>query len=71
MIELVKLNKLCKMQSGGTPSRSNLEFYEGDFPWAKISDLEKSDDGYIYKTEEHITKEALNSINNRKFTKKS
>jgi type I restriction enzyme, S subunit len=67
MIELVKLNKLCKMQSGGTPSRSNLEFYEGDFPWAKISDLEKSDDGYIYKTEEHITKEALNSINNRKF----
>lgn len=67
MIELVKLNKLCKMQSGGTPSRSNLEYYEGDFPWAKISDLEKSDDGYIYKTEEHITKEALNSINNRKF----
>jgi len=67
MIELVKLNKLCKMQSGGTPSRSNLEFYEGDFPWAKISDLEKSDDGYIYKTEEHITKEALHSINNRKF----
>ncbi|WP_430399935.1 restriction endonuclease subunit S [Flavobacterium sp.] len=67
MIENVKLSTLCKMQSGGTPSRSNLEYYEGDFPWAKISDLEKSDDGYIYKTEEHITKEALNSINNRKF----
>ena len=67
MIELVKLNKLCKMQSGGTPSRSNLDYYEGDFPWAKISDLEKSNDGYIYETEEHITKEALASINNRKF----
>lgn len=67
MIQSVKLGKLCKMQSGGTPSRSNLEYYEGDFPWAKISDLEKSDDGYIYKTEEHITQEALKSINNRQF----
>jgi type I restriction enzyme S subunit len=55
------------MKSGSTPSRSKLEYYEGDFPWAKISDLEKSDDGYIYKTEEHITKEALESINNRQF----
>lgn len=67
MIKSVKLSALCKMQSGGTPSRSNLEYYEGDFPWAKISDLEKSDDGYIYETEEHITQEALQSINNRQF----
>jgi type I restriction enzyme S subunit len=67
MIKSVKLSALCKMQSGGTPSRSNLDFYEGDFPWAKISDLEKSDDGYIYKTEEHITQDALQSINNRQF----
>lgn len=67
MIQSVKLSKLCKMQSGGTPSRAKLEYYEGDFPWAKISDLEKSDDGYIYKTEEHITPEALSSINNRQF----
>lgn len=67
MIKSVKLSALCKMQSGGTPSRSNLDYYDGDFPWAKISDLEKSDDGYIYKTEEHITQEALHSINNRQF----
>jgi type I restriction enzyme S subunit len=67
MIQSVKLSKLCIMRSGGTPSRSNLEYYEGDFPWAKISDLEKSDDGYIYKTQEHITQEALKSINNRQF----
>ena len=67
MIKSLKLSALCKMQSGGTPSRSNLDYYEGDFPWAKISDLEKSDDGYIYKTEEHITQDALHSINNRQF----
>jgi type I restriction enzyme S subunit len=68
MIKVVKLSTLCKMQSGGTPSRSNLNYYEGDFPWAKISDLEKSDDGYIYETEEHITQDALKSINNRQFS---
>lgn len=67
MIQLKKLSELCSMKSGGTPSRSNIDFYEGDFPWAKISDLEKSDDGYIYTTEEHITKQALESINNRQF----
>ena len=50
------------MQSGGTPSRSKSEFYTGNIPWAKISDLEKSNDGYIYETEEHITEEALKSI---------
>lgn len=66
-MNLEKLSNLCKMQSGGTPSRSNLEYYEGDIAWAKISDLEKSGDGYIYETEEHISEEALKSINNRFF----
>jgi len=66
-MKFVKLKELCKMQSGGTPSRKRLDFYEGGIPWAKISDLETSDDGYIYRTEEHITDEALKSINNRYF----
>ncbi|CAM4172563.1 restriction endonuclease subunit S [Flavobacterium antarcticum] len=66
-MEFVKLNKLCKMQSGGTPSRANLDFYEGDIPWAKIRDLEKTDDGFISYTAEHISVEALKSINNRFF----
>jgi type I restriction enzyme S subunit len=66
-MKFVKLKELCRMQSGGTPSRRVLEFYEGNIPWAKISDLEISADGYIYSTEEHITDEALKSINNRFF----
>lgn len=65
----MKLSELCSMRSGGTPSRKNNDFYNGDFPWAKISDLEKSSDGYIYNTKEKITKEALASINNRVFEK--
>ncbi|CAM4071907.1 restriction endonuclease subunit S [Flavobacterium weaverense] len=66
-MEKVTLKELCFMQSGGTPSRKKLEYYVGDIPWAKISDLEKTKDGYISYTEEHISIEALKSINNRFF----
>lgn len=69
-MEKVKLGELCQMQSGGTPSRSNPDFWEnGSIPWAKISDLETSNDGYIYFTEELITENGLKSINNRFFKK--
>ncbi|MFC4818113.1 restriction endonuclease subunit S [Flavobacterium sp. GCM10023249] len=69
-MEMVKLHELCKMQSGGTPSRGKSEFYNGGtIPWSKISDLEKSNDGNIYETEEYITAEGLKSINNRLFKK--
>ena len=63
----VQLKDLCNMKSGGTPSRKNADFYGGDIPWAKISDLESSPDGYIYDSEEHLTKEGLEAINNRCF----
>ncbi|TDE51437.1 restriction endonuclease subunit S [Flavobacterium sp. GT3P67] len=68
-MQKVKLDQLCNMQSGGTPSRGKSEYYNGTIPWSKISDLEKSNDGYIYKTEEHITLEGLKSINSRFFKK--
>ncbi len=68
-IDLVKLEKLCKMQSGGTPSRKNSNYWEnGKILWAKISDLENSPDGFIYNTEEKISPEGLKSINNRIFS---
>ena len=67
-VKHVKLEQLCKMQSGGTPSRKNIDYWDnGDILWAKISDLENSPDGYIYDTEEKITSIGLNSINNRFF----
>ncbi len=65
----VKLEKLCKMNSGGTPSRSIKEYYSGDIPWAKISDIEAADGGIVYSTEERISKDGLNAINNRIFEK--
>jgi type I restriction enzyme S subunit len=67
--EMVRLDDLCRMNSGGTPSRSNLSFYNGEIPWAKISDIENAEGGVIQYTEEHITAEGLASINNRIFEK--
>ncbi|MBE2229930.1 MAG: restriction endonuclease subunit S [Chitinophagaceae bacterium] len=62
-----KLGELCKMNSGGTPRRGVDGYYNGDIPWAKISDIENACKGEVLKTEENITKEGLKSIGNKIF----
>jgi type I restriction enzyme S subunit len=42
--------------SGGTPSRSNPDFYTGDINWVKTQEL---NDDFIFETEERITEDAL------------
>ncbi len=68
MIHKEKLDSLCHINSGGTPSRGIAEYYGGKIPWAKIGDIEKSN-GVIYSTEECITEAGLESIGNRIFPK--
>jgi type I restriction enzyme S subunit len=51
-----RLSHVAKWGSGGTPSRKNPEYYEGDIPWIKTGEL---NDDYIYETEEHISDEAV------------
>ena len=60
------LSDLCSISSGGTPSRKNESFWGGNIPWAKISDLEASGDGFISDTEEHITEKGLEAIRGRR-----
>ncbi|MCA3301211.1 MAG: restriction endonuclease subunit S [Roseomonas sp.] len=60
------LGDLCAIRSGGTPSRSNSEFYGGEIPWAKISDIEASN-GVLIETEETITPKGLAAIRGRTF----
>ncbi|MGV5046007.1 restriction endonuclease subunit S [Rhodococcus pyridinivorans] len=55
---LVPLSEVADWGSGGTPSRSNPEFYGGDIPWATIADLT---DGPVLSTGESITRTALAS----------
>ncbi|TLS66184.1 restriction endonuclease subunit S [Mariprofundus erugo] len=65
----VILSQVCDISSGGTPSRNNPEFFRGEIPWAKISDIENSDNGFVYETEEKISDEGLKNIRGRLFPK--
>lgn len=48
-----KISAFCKTGSGGTPSRSNKEFFEnGTIPWVKSGELKNR---YITEIEEYIT----------------
>ena len=66
MSVVLSLKDVCDIQSGGTPSRSNKEYWDGDIPWAKISDIEDAK-GVLVITEEKITEEGLSAIRGRIF----
>lgn len=67
----VKLSEVCDISSGGTPSRSRPEYFKGDIPWAKISDIENAsvNGGVLYETEECISIDGLKSIRGKLFPK--
>ena len=45
--------------SGGTPSTTVSEYWEGDIAWCTPSDITSTDGKYIFKTERCITEEGL------------
>lgn len=53
-----KIKELCNVGSGGTPSRSQQQYYKGNIPWIKTGEVL---DDVILDTEEHITQEAINN----------
>ena len=58
-MEYVKLEEICTIVSGGTPSRSKLNYWNnGNIPWIKIKDMKSK---YIDSAEEFITEEGLNN----------
>jgi type I restriction enzyme S subunit len=54
--EVVKIGDIAQTSSGGTPNRAKKEYYNGNIPWVKSSELK---DNIIYDTEEKITEEGL------------
>jgi len=68
-MKLVVLSDICEISSGGTPSRSISNYYQGEIPWAKISDIENAEHGVIFDTEEKISVEGLKSIEISYFPK--
>ena len=50
------LGAVCKVIGGGTPSKENSKFYDGDIHWATVRDMK----GEVIKDTDHkITKEAV------------
>ena len=64
--KIKKLGDVCFTTSGGTPSRGNKSFYEGNIPWVKSGELNK---GLIADTEEKISEEAIKNSSAKVFPK--
>jgi len=59
-----RLGDIAITQSGGTPSRSNNSFFNGEIPWVKSGEL---NDSTIYDSEEKISTEAIQSSSAKVF----
>lgn len=66
--ETLKITNICSVGSGGTPSRSNKDFYNGNIPWIKTGEVL---DDIIYDTEEKITEEAIKNSSAKLYKKDS
>lgn len=64
--EMVRLGDIGRFQSGGTPSRENLDFFAGDIPWITTTALNGGgigfDDASEYITETAIQKSAAKIV---------
>ena len=61
------LDSLCKVASGGTPSRSKKEYWDGgDIPWIKIGNIKSK---VVSNADEYITEAGLNNSSTKLFKK--
>ena len=62
----IKLGDICKFQSGGTPSRSNEQYFNGDIPWITTTSLNgtqiDADDATEWLTEKAIKESAAKIV---------
>lgn len=54
--ECVEIDDLANLKSGGTPSRQNSSFWNGEIPWVKTGEVNYN---LIKETEEYITEKGL------------
>lgn len=63
--EVKKLGDLCVTSSGGTPSRTHNEYYEGgNIPWLRSGEVSQ---GFIYETELYITEQGMKNSSAKLF----
>lgn len=51
-----RLDKICKSFSGGTPSKNNALFWQGNIPWVSPKDMKEF---YLIETEDRISEDAI------------
>lgn len=56
--ELKKLGDICEINSGGTPTRKRTDYFEGNIPWVKTTEVKGI---LLTDTEEKISVEALSN----------
>ncbi len=49
----VRLGSVCEFIGGGTPSKSNPDYWNGDIPWASVKDIKGI---FLEDTKDHITR---------------
>lgn len=54
--EIIPIKYLVKLCSGGTPSKTNPDYWDGTVPWASAKDLKSES---LADTEDHITQHAI------------
>ena len=62
--EMVELEKICEIKSGGTPSRQTESYWNGSIPWVGSTVCK---DTYVNTAEEFITVEGLKNSSARLF----
>ena len=64
----MKIKDLCQLGSGGTPSRSCPQYFNGNIPWVKTGEVVNDE---LLDTEEHITEEAVENSSAKLYPKGS
>ena len=58
--EMVELGEVCEIKAGGTPSRTNLGYWDGDISWYSSGELNET---YTSNSKEKITEYGLQNSN--------
>lgn len=64
--EVQSIQNVAETSSGGTPSRTNPEFFKGNIKWFTTSEL---NDCHLFDSLEHISEPALNNSSAKLFAK--
>lgn len=66
-MDIKKLGEICTIVSGGTPSRTNTEFWDGGtIPWIKIGNIKEK---HVSKADEYITQAGLDGSSAKMLSK--